>query len=213
MTLHDQGFGSRGSLAMIRTRPMMRPSKRATPSVPGSESGKVHRQSRASTRNERLALSARAKTSSHYHRDNANSGPAGARGVIPRATKTTTSSCIPRQKRGLPAPAFVDDAAKTTGKHRATVSRDATGLFPPVPKGSKTTAITCVIVVHGSGRHRARRNARDDCHSAKGDPRRLLEAIAEVVCQLEIKGYTMAEIEGAVAELLGEVEQSLRPRN
>ena len=29
----------------------------------------------------------------------------------------------------------------------------------------------------------------------KGDPRRLLEAIAEVVCQLEIKGYTMAEIE------------------
>ena len=103
--------------------------KRATPSVPGSD-GKVRRQSRASTRNERLALSARAKTSSHYHSDNANSGPAGARGVIPRATKTTTSSCIPRQKRGLPAPAFVDDAAKTTGKHRATVSRDAVGLFP-----------------------------------------------------------------------------------
>ena len=47
----------------------------------------------------------------------------------------------------------------------------------------------------------------------KGDPRRLLEAIAEVACQLEIKGYTTAEIEGAVAELLGEVEQSLRPRN
>lgn len=46
----------------------------------------------------------------------------------------------------------------------------------------------------------------------KGDPRRLLEAIAEVACQLEIKGYTTAEIEGAVAELLGEVEQSLRPR-
>src|SRR3954471_16800385 len=38
-----------------------------------------------------------------------------------------------------------------------------------------------------------------------GDPRRLLEAIAEVACQLEIKGYTTAEIEGAVAELLGEV--------
>ena len=47
----------------------------------------------------------------------------------------------------------------------------------------------------------------------KGDPRRLLEAIAEVACQLEIKGYRTAEIEGAVAELLGEVEQSLRPRN
>jgi hypothetical protein len=46
-----------------------------------------------------------------------------------------------------------------------------------------------------------------------GDPRRLLEAIAEVACQLEIKGYTTAEIEGAVAELLGEVEQSLRRRN
>jgi len=46
-----------------------------------------------------------------------------------------------------------------------------------------------------------------------GDPRRLLEAIAEVAWQLEIKGYTTAEIEGAVAELLGEVEQSLRPRN
>jgi len=45
------------------------------------------------------------------------------------------------------------------------------------------------------------------------NPRRLLEAIAEVACQLEIKGYTTAEIEGAVAELLGEVEQSLRPRN
>ena len=45
-----------------------------------------------------------------------------------------------------------------------------------------------------------------------GDPRRLLEAIAEVACQLEIKGYTTAEIEGAVAELLGEVEQSLRPQ-
>src|SRR5215208_7085975 len=111
--------------------------EKGTPSVPGSESGKVHRQSRASTRNGRLALSARAKTSSHYHRDNANSGPAGARGVIPRATKTTTSSCIPRQKRALPAPAFVDDAAKTTGKHRATVSRDAVGLFPLYPRAAR----------------------------------------------------------------------------
>ena len=46
----------------------------------------------------------------------------------------------------------------------------------------------------------------------KGDPRRLLEAIAEIACQLEIKGYTTAEIEGAVAELLAEVEQSLRPQ-
>ena len=38
-----------------------------------------------------------------------------------------------------------------------------------------------------------------------GDPRRLLKAIAEVAWQLEIS-YTTAEIEGAVAELLGEVE-------
>jgi hypothetical protein len=46
----------------------------------------------------------------------------------------------------------------------------------------------------------------------KGDPRHLLEEIAEVAGRLETKGYTTTEIEGAVAELLGEVEQSLRPQ-
>ena len=45
------------------------------------------------------------------------------------------------------------------------------------------------------------------------NPRRLLEAIAEVARQLETKGYTTAEIEGAVAELLEEVEQSFSPRH
>ena len=38
------GFGSRGRLVMCRTRPITRPSKMATPSVPGALSGKVRRQ-------------------------------------------------------------------------------------------------------------------------------------------------------------------------
>src|SRR4051794_19508286 len=44
VTLHDHGFGSRGSSAMSRTRPITRPSKMATPSVPGALSGKIRRQ-------------------------------------------------------------------------------------------------------------------------------------------------------------------------
>src|SRR5215212_2030170 len=42
--LHDHGFGSRGAVVMCRTRPITRPSKIATPSVPGLLSGKVRRQ-------------------------------------------------------------------------------------------------------------------------------------------------------------------------
>ena len=42
--LHDHGFGSRGPSAKSRTRPITRPSKMATPSVPGALSGKVRRQ-------------------------------------------------------------------------------------------------------------------------------------------------------------------------
>jgi hypothetical protein len=38
--VHSQGLGSRGAVVMCRTPPMMRPSKRATPSVPGSEPGR-----------------------------------------------------------------------------------------------------------------------------------------------------------------------------
>ena len=41
VTLHDQGFGSPGRSVMCCTRPITRPSKIATPSVPGSLSGKV----------------------------------------------------------------------------------------------------------------------------------------------------------------------------
>src|SRR5215213_2341532 len=41
VTLHDHGFGSRGRLVMCMMRPMMRSSNTATPSVPGSDSGKV----------------------------------------------------------------------------------------------------------------------------------------------------------------------------
>ena len=43
VTLHDHGFGSCGPSAKSRTRPMMRPSNSATPSVPGALSGKVRR--------------------------------------------------------------------------------------------------------------------------------------------------------------------------
>ena len=43
--------------------------------------------------------------------------------------------------------------------------------------------MTCVIVAHGSGRHRPETLAMIAV-AQKGDPRRLLEAIAEVACQL-----------------------------
>jgi hypothetical protein len=47
----------------------------------------------------------------------------------------------------------------------------------------------------------------------RSDPRRLLEVIADVACQFKAKGYTTAEIERAITEMLEELEQSFCPRH
>jgi len=47
----------------------------------------------------------------------------------------------------------------------------------------------------------------------KGNPRRLLEVIADAANLLQAKGYTITELEAAIAEVLDEAERTFRLRH
>src|SRR5215207_6578106 len=89
VTLHDQGFGSRGALVMCRTRPMTRPSKMATPSVPGSLSGRVRRQMMlvAFLTVRRLAMGVRRRSRRRLPTQPASTAPAVSRDAVEAAKR------------------------------------------------------------------------------------------------------------------------------